>query len=65
MKDVAEVGIIWASRTGSYNHNEIVVPVGLDTEADESIELGFDPTDTTFAVGGDSWSNHNEMVIVG
>lgn len=65
MKDVAEVGIIWASRTGSYNHNEIVVPVDLDTEVDESIELGFDPTDTTFAVAGVGWSNHNEIVIVG
>ncbi|MFI1030341.1 hypothetical protein [Streptomyces sp. NPDC020951] len=25
MKDIAEIGIIWASRTGSYNHNEIVI----------------------------------------
>ncbi|MEU9139525.1 hypothetical protein AB0D33_26815 [Streptomyces sp. NPDC048404] len=54
MKDVAEFGIIRASKTGSYNHNEIVVPVDLDTEVA--------PVPVS-AVGGDSWSNHNEIVI--
>ncbi|WP_340373729.1 hypothetical protein U5640_44120 [Streptomyces sp. SS7] len=41
MKDVAEAGIIWASKTGSYNHNEITLPVDVDADVDESIELGF------------------------
>lgn len=63
MKDVAEVGIIWASRTGSYNHNEIVVPVDLDARVNASDELGFVPADTTFAVSGVGWSNHNEILI--
>ncbi|MFD9284110.1 hypothetical protein ACFWD7_43910 [Streptomyces mirabilis] len=58
MKDVAEVGIICASRTGSYNHNEIVVPVDLDTEVDKTTA----PV-SVFTLGGDSWSNHNEIVI--
>ncbi|MFF0143444.1 hypothetical protein [Streptomyces sp. NPDC005227] len=58
MKDVDKFGIICASKTGSYNHNEIVVPVGIDTEVDEAAT----PVPVT-AVGGDSWSNHNEIVI--
>ncbi|MFD9434194.1 hypothetical protein [Streptomyces sp. NPDC060002] len=53
MKVVAEVGILWASRTGSYNHNEIVVPVDLDAEVDESVESDF--------VVGILSSNHNEI----
>ncbi|MEU3616310.1 hypothetical protein ACIA6D_30495 [Streptomyces cacaoi] len=62
MKDVAEVGTIWASRTGSYNHNEIVVPVDLDAEVDEgagtgAVEAGLYPRW--------GWSNHNEIVIAG
>ncbi|MCX5269415.1 hypothetical protein [Streptomyces sp. NBC_00199] len=55
MKDVAEAGMIWASRTGSYNHNEIVVPIDLDAEVDESVEPGF--------VSGALTTNHNEIVI--
>ncbi|MFI1510450.1 hypothetical protein [Streptomyces sp. NPDC020597] len=47
MKDIAEAGIVWASKTGSYNHNEIIVPVGLDADAAESIELGFASGDLT------------------
>ncbi|MCX4768115.1 hypothetical protein OG562_45850 [Streptomyces sp. NBC_01275] len=47
MKDVAEIGIIWANKTGSYNHSEIIVPVDLDADVDESIELGFVSGDLT------------------
>jgi hypothetical protein len=55
MKVVTEVAILWANKTGSYNHNEIVVPVDLDAEVDESVELGF--------VEGALSTNHNEIVI--
>ncbi|MGW3917828.1 hypothetical protein ACWEBX_41280 [Streptomyces sp. NPDC005070] len=58
MKDVAEFELICASKAGSMNHNEIVVPVDLDAEVDKSTT----PV-SVFAVGGDSWSNHNEIVI--
>ncbi|MFF2130883.1 hypothetical protein ACFVW1_37095 [Streptomyces olivochromogenes] len=57
MEDVAEVGIIWASKTGSYNHNEIVVSVDLDAEVDESVELGF--------ITRTRSTNHTEIVTVG
>ncbi|MFI5825432.1 hypothetical protein ACIA8I_41255 [Streptomyces rishiriensis] len=57
MKDVAEAKMIWASRTGSYNHNEIVVPIDLDAEVDGSLEPGF--------VAGPLTTNHNEIVISG
>ncbi|MGW3916874.1 hypothetical protein ACWEBX_36040 [Streptomyces sp. NPDC005070] len=40
MQNMTEAGFMYAARTGSYNHNEIVVPVGVDTEVDEGIELG-------------------------
>ncbi|MFF2126751.1 hypothetical protein ACFVW1_15385 [Streptomyces olivochromogenes] len=55
MKVATEVGILWANKTGSYNHNEIVVPVDLDAEVDENIELGF--------VEGALTTNHSEIVV--
>ncbi|MEU0785390.1 hypothetical protein ABZ341_27890 [Streptomyces sp. NPDC006173] len=58
MKGVAEFGIICASKAGSMNHNEIVVAVDREAEVDKSTA----PVSVS-AVGGDSWSNHNEIVI--
>ncbi|MFF0598770.1 hypothetical protein [Streptomyces antibioticus] len=51
MPDIAEAGIVLAEKTGSYNHNEIVVTAGLD--GDEGSEPGF-------AAGS---MNHNEIVV--
>ncbi|WP_037626278.1 hypothetical protein [Streptomyces aureus] len=48
MTGIAEAGIVHATKTGSYNHNEIVVTGDLDV-ADEG-----------FAAGS---MNHNEIVV--
>ncbi|MER6959086.1 hypothetical protein [Streptomyces sp. NPDC000618] len=57
MKDIAEIGIIWASRTGSTNHDEIVVPVDLDAEVGRKRRAGLRRRFLTH--------NHDEIVIVG
>ncbi|MGV9707519.1 hypothetical protein [Streptomyces sp. NPDC003483] len=65
MTDIAEAGIVLAEKTGSFNHNEIVVTAGLDS--DEGSEPGFaagsmNHNEIVMNAGS---MNHNEIVIVG
>ncbi|MET7989085.1 MULTISPECIES: hypothetical protein [unclassified Streptomyces] len=55
MQQVTDAGFTYAAKTGSYNHNEIVVAVDLGAEADNNGEL-------SLKAGS---MNHNEIVIAG
>ncbi|MET8102344.1 hypothetical protein ABZV29_38865 [Streptomyces sp. NPDC005236] len=55
MQNVTEAGITYAAKTGSMNHNEIVVAVDLVAEVADRAE-------TSLRTGS---MNHNEIVIAG